>query len=290
MIKKTTGEKIFSIFNYIILTIFGLITVYPFVYVLSASLSSGEAVITGKVLLLPKELTFEAYKKVLEEDGLWIAYANTFYYTIFGTLVNLAFTIFGAYPLSKKRLMGRSFFSLFIVFTMWFNAGTIPFYLNLRSLGLYNTRFAILIAFAVQTFNVILMRTYFESIPDSLEEAAKVDGASDWHILWRIYLPLSKAALATIGLFYAVNRWNGYFWAMVLLRDADKIPLQVLLKKLVVEMTINEEGMDTFTYSQFSKETFMYATIVVAIIPVVLAYPYIQKYFVKGIMIGSVKG
>lgn len=290
MVKQSRGEKIFSVFNYVLLALFGLMTVYPFVYVLSASISSGDAVVTGKVLLLPKEITFDAYKRVLEEKGIWIAYANTFYYAIFGTLVNLIFTIFGAYPLSKKRLMGRSFFSFFIAFTMWFNAGMVPFYLNLRSLGLYNSRFAILIAFAVQTFNVILLRTFFQSIPESLEEAATVDGASDWQILWRIFLPLSKAALATIGLFYAVNRWNGYFWTMVLIRDTDKIPLQVLLKKLVVEMSMNEEGMDVISYSEFSKETFMYATIVVSIIPVVLAYPYIQKFFVKGVMIGSIKG
>lgn len=268
----------------------GVLALYPFIYVLSSSFSSGDAVTTGKVLLFPKEFTLNAYKKVFEEESLWMAYANTFYYTIFGTVVNLTLTILGAYPLSKKRLKGRNRISFFIAFSMWFNAGMIPFYLNIRDLHLLNSRFGILIAFGITTFNVILMRTFFQSVPDSLEEAAQIDGASDWYILTRIYLPISKASMATIGLFYAVSRWNGYFWAMLLLVDEKKVPLQVLLKKLIVEMSMNEEGMDVVTSLAFSKETFMYATIIVSIIPVIIAYPYLQKYFTKGAMVGSVKG
>ncbi|MGL1891217.1 MAG: carbohydrate ABC transporter permease [Spirochaetaceae bacterium] len=284
------SEKISSAVIYVIVGIIGTLALYPFIYVLSSSFSSGDAVNTGKVLLFPKEFTLNAYKKVFEEDALWLAYANTFYYTIFGTMVNLILTILGAYPLSKKRLKGRSQISFFIAFSMWFNAGMIPFYLNLRDLHLLNSRFGILIAFGITTFNVILMRTFFQSVPVSLEEAAQIDGASDWYILTRIYLPISKASMATIGLFYGVSRWNGYFWSMLLLSDDKKVPLQVILKKLIVEMSMNEETMDMVTSAEFSKETFMYATIIVSIIPVLIAYPYLQKHFTKGAMVGSVKG
>lgn len=288
--KQSKGEKAFYVINYIVLAIIGLLTIYPLVYVFSASISEADAVITGKVLLFPKNIDFSAYQKVLEEKGIWTAYGNTIYYTAAGTLVNILITICGAYPLSKKRLMGRSFISFMIALTMWFNAGMIPFYLTLKGLNILNTRFAIIFAFACTTFNVILLRTFFQSIPDSLEEAATVDGANDLQILRKIYLPLSKPALATVGLFYGIGRWNGYFWSMIILRDESKIPLQVLLKKLIVEMTASSEyinAVDTFTYSG---ETIMYATIIVSLIPVILIYPYIQKYFVKGVMIGSVKG
>ncbi len=269
------------------LAVIALATLYPFVYVFSASISSADAVIRGKVLLFPKDITFESYTKVLSEKGIWIAYANTIFYTVAGVAANLFFTICGAYALSKKRLMGRTTISFFIALTMWFQAGMIPTYLNLRDMGMLDNRFTIIIAFAVTTFYVFLMRTFFQSIPEELEEASKVDGASDLQVLRLVYLPLSKAALATIGLFYAVLRWNGYFWAMIILKDENKVPLQVLLKKLIVEMNIMDEMGDM---SVFSKETIIYATIVVSIIPIIAIYPFIQKYFVKGVMVGSIKG
>lgn len=268
----------------------GIITVYPFIYVLANSLSSATAVKMGKVVLFPIDFNLEAFKYVLSQKGIWIAYGNTIFYTVVGTAVNLILTVLGAYPLSKKRLKGRTFVSFFIVFTMWFNAGMIPFYLNLRSLDLLNTRLAIIIAFGITTFNVILLRTFFQSIPHSLEESAKIDGASDWLVLWRIYLPLSKAGLATVGLFYAVQRWNGYFWAMIILRDENKVPLQVLLKKLIVELSVDENVIANADISTYSQETVIHATIIIAILPIICVYPYIQKYFVKGIMLGSIKG
>ncbi|WP_339317789.1 carbohydrate ABC transporter permease [Paenibacillus sp. FSL R10-2734] len=285
--KKTRGEKLFYIFNCVFLGIIALLALYPFVYVLSASLSSPEAVVTGKVLLLPHDINFDSYAKVLSEKGIWIAYLNTFYYTIFGVIVNLILTVCGAYALSKKRVMGRTAISFFIALTMWFQPGMIPTYLNFRDLNMLDNRFTIVIGFAITTFYVFLMRTFFQSIPEELEEAAKVDGANDLTILWKVYLPLSKASLVTIGLFYAVHRWNGYFWTMILLSDESKVPLQVLLKKLIVEMNVNDEMGNMAVYS---KETIIYATIIVSIIPIVAAYPFIQKYFVKGTMIGSVKG
>ncbi|UQZ82322.1 Lactose transport system permease protein LacG [Paenibacillus konkukensis] len=292
--RPSAGEKWFGILNYALLSFAAALALYPFLYVAAASISSSDAVVTGKVLLLPKELTFASYGKVMGQQGIWIAYANTVFYTVFGTLVNLVFTILGAYPLSKKRLAGASLISFFVALTMFINmsgtAGMIPFYLNLRDLGLLDKRFTILFAFAVFTFYVFLMRTFFQGIPDELEESAKVDGANDWQILTRIYLPLSLPALASIGLFCAVNRWNGYFWTMVILRDESKIPLQVLLRKLIVESKLSDDMMSAADISQgFSQETIIYATIIVSIVPILLVYPFIQKYFVKGMMLGAVK-
>lgn len=287
---RSVGEKIFSFVNILLLGLIGFAALYPLLYILSASISSSDAVISGRVLLWPQELTLESYKKVVFQQGIWVAYGNTVFYTLVGTAVNLLFTILGAYPLSKKRLRGRVAVSFMISFTMLFSAGMIPFYLNLRDFGLVNTRTAMIIAFAISTWLVILLRTFFQSIPEEMEESAKIDGASDYQVLSRIYMPLALPALSTIGLFYAVGRWNGYFWAMVLLRDEDKIPLQVLLKKLIVEMNPSDEMLQTTDMMLVSQETVIYATIIVSILPMVAVYPFIQKFFVKGIMVGSLKG
>lgn len=285
------SERIFGRINVILLGLFAFSTTYPFIYVLSSSLSSGTAVASGRVVFFPTELTLSAYRQIFADKLLWTSYANTFYYTIFGTAVSMLFTITGAYALSKPRLIGRKFFNLLIAFTMWFSAGMIPFYLNLRDMGLLNSRLGILIAFACNSFNIILLRNYFEKgIPGTLEEAARVDGATEFEIMTKIYVPLSKSALTTVGLFYAIARWNGYFWSMVLLKDESKIPLQVYLKKMVVEMNLGDEAMEMALQSgMHSPETLVYAIIVIAIIPVVLVYPFIQKYFNKGIMMGGVK-
>lgn len=278
----------FYALNYVLLSICALAALYPFVYVLSASISSPEAVVTGEVLLFPKELTLDAYKAVFAEKDVWIGYANTIFYTVVGTLTSMALTICGAYALSKKRLLGRTFFNMLISFTIIFQAGMIPTYLNFRDLNMLDTRLAIILGFAITTFNVIILRTFFQSVPEEIEEAARIDGAGEAAVLFKVVLPLSKAALATIGLFYAVARWNGYFWAMILLKDPDKIPLQVLLNKLVVQMKPSDTMLMDSAFSV--GETIIYATIIVAVIPIVVVYPFIQKYFVKGVMIGSLKG
>lgn len=288
---ESRGEKIFKIVNNILLGIMALAALYPFVYVLSASISMPHNVTTGKVLLFPIGLTFDAYKEVLGNPDIWMAYGNTIFYTIAGTILNMFLTICGGYALSKKRLRGRKLFTIFVTLTLWFDAGMIPFYLTLRNLGLLNTRTGILIAFACNAFKVILLRTNFEAIPEELEESAKVDGATDLQILTRIYLPLAKPALATVGLFYAIEKWNGYFWSMIILTDKKKMPLQVLLKKMIVENDLQSEYAAALDFtSTISAETITYATIIVSIIPIVIVYPYIQKYFVKGMMVGAVKG
>lgn len=285
---ESRGEKIFYGCNYVLLSLIALATLYPFLYVLSASISSPEAVVTGEVLLFPKNLTIEAYQAVFAEKEVWSGYANTIFYTVVGTLTSMAFTICGAYALSKKRLFGRTFFNMLISFTMVFQAGMIPTYLNFRDLDLLDTRTGIILGFAITTYNVIILRAFFQSIPEEIEEAARIDGASEAGVLFRVVLPLSKAAIATITLFYAVSRWNGYFWAMILLKDTDKIPLQVLLNRLVVQMKPSDTMLMDSAFS--IGETIIYATIIVAVIPIVIVYPFIQKYFVKGVMIGSLKG
>ncbi|MFB9279632.1 carbohydrate ABC transporter permease [Cohnella cellulosilytica] len=287
--QESRGEKLFFRFNYILLTVLMLIVLFPILYVLSASVSSPDAVVSGRVLLFPVNPTLDAYKAVFREPAIWLGYANTIFYTVVGTAASMALTVCGAYSLSKRRLRGRTFFNLMIAFTLVFNSGIIPIYMNLRSLHLLDSRTAIILGFALSTFNVIILRTFFQSVPEELEEAAHIDGASEATIMFRIILPLSKAALATVTLFYAVSRWNGYFWAMVLLRSEDKVPLQVLLNRLVVQMKPSDTMMATDS-SYLIAETVIYATIVVAVLPMMLFYPFIQKYFVQGVMIGSIKG
>lgn len=290
--KTSNSDKIFKIFNIVLLSAISIATLYPLVYVFSASISNGEAVAAGQVVLLPINPNFNSYLKVFDFSGLWVAYGNTIFYTVFGTITCMVFSVTGAYALSKKRLAGRKIFTIMVTMTMWFKAGTVPEFLNFQSLGLYNSRAVPIIGFAIVAFNVILLKTYFESIPESLEESAFIDGASDFTVLWKIYLPLSKAGLATVSLFYAISKWNGYFWSMILLRDESKIPLQVILRKMIIEMNATSEFDNAVEMVRmgYSVETVVYATIVLSIIPMVILYPFIQKYFNKGAMLGAVKG
>ena len=204
--------------------------------------------------------------------------------------MNMFLTVTCAYALSKKWLFGRKFFTLFIMFSMWFGAGMIANFINYRELGLINNRWGMLLLGAVSAYNVILMRSFFESIPVSLDESARLDGANEFTILLKIYLPLSTAALMTISLYYFVGHWNAYFWSMILLQDESKLPLQVLLQKLVVKMDAMNNAGGAMDYTVVSRETVVYATMVVAILPMLVVYPFVQKFFVKGVMIGAVKG
>ena len=283
------GDRMFVILNMVLIGLFALSTLYPFIYVASLSLSSGFEARAGRVLFTPVETTISAYRYVLSDPLFWSSYGNTFIYTIFGTLCSLAFIIPGAYALSRPQLYGRRFWNLMVAFTMWFNAGLIPFFLNMRDLGLLDSYFGIIIGFAVNGFNLILLRNFFEAIPRSLEEAARMDGASDFEILWKVYLPLSRPAIATVALFCIVSRWNGFFWAMVLLQDEDKIPLQVYLRKIIAQMADDEEFGASLLDASYSMETVSAAMIVCSIIPVLIIYPFLQKYFTKGILLGGVK-
>ncbi|SFA95719.1 carbohydrate ABC transporter membrane protein 2, CUT1 family [Poseidonocella pacifica] len=283
------GDRLFVIVNMVLIGLFALSTLYPFIYIASLSLSSGFEARAGNVILTPVGWTLEAYKRVLAEPMFWISYKNTFIYTIFGTLTSLAFIIPGAYALSRSQLYGRRFWNLAVAFTMWFNAGLIPFFLNMRDLGLLDSYLGIIIGFAVNGFNIILLRNFFEGIPQSFEEAARMDGATEFQVLWKVFVPLSKPAIATVALFCIVSRWNGFFWAMVLLQDEDKIPLQVYLRHTISELTDDEEFASTLLTASYSVETVSAAIIVCSIIPILLIYPFLQKYFTKGILLGGVK-
>ncbi|GLX67792.1 carbohydrate ABC transporter permease [Paenibacillus glycanilyticus] len=287
---RTKGEKIFGWFNIILMLMIMLVTLYPLYYVVIASFSDPVAVSTGKVTILPSGFALDSFNKVVHMENLWKSYGNTVFYSVAGTIISLALTILGAYPLSKKRLKGRKLITFFVLVTMWFSAGMMPTYQNFQNLGLLDTRIGVLLCFAIDSFNVILLRTFFENVPDSMEESAKVDGANDWTILTRIYLPLSVPALATITMYYFVGRWNSYFWSMLLLKDQDLVPLQVLLKKLIVEVSYNVNEAVDMSASVMTEQTIVYATIVIAVLPMLILYPFIQKFFVKGIMVGAIKG
>lgn len=291
-IKRSIGEMIFDSFNIFLMILIGFVTLYPFWYVLVAAMADPTDVITGKVMMWfgPGGINLSAYQKVLGLKSIWIAYANTIFYAIVGTAASLVVTVFTAYPLAKKRMHGRVIVTLIMLISMWFKAGMMPRFLNFKALGLLDNRWGIIIGFVVTPFYVILMRSYFQNgIPDSLEESARIDGASDWIILFKIFMPLSVPALMTIGLYYFVGRWNSYFWAMILIRDPNKIPLQVILRKLIVETTMTQET-DVDYQTDYNEQTIIYSTIVVAVVPMLTLYPFIQKFFVKGIMIGAVKG
>lgn len=287
--KMSRGEKIFQFVNVTFLILLALLIIYPIVYIISASLSSGTAVVTGKVVLFPVDFDTSAYDFVFHNKEIWIAYKNSIIYTFLGTLLSMVLTICGAYPLSKPRLHGRQAITFLIALTLWFSAGMIPKFLNFRDLGLLNKRFTIILSGACSTFNFILMKNFFQSVPRDLEDAANIDGANELQILTRIYLPVSTPAIATISLFYAVARWNEYLWPMILVNKDKYMPLQVVLKKMIVDLNVEiEKNIDVI--HEFSEETFIYATIVVSAVPMLLLYPFIQKYFVKGVMVGSIKG
>ena len=285
------GEKIFNAVMVILGVLITFIALYPIYYVLISSFSKPFFVENGNVLLKIKEFTTASYEAVFKRDGLWTSYGNAVFYTVFGLMANMFFTTTMAYALSRKYLIGRKILTLFTVFTMWFSAGIIPTYMNFSNLGLLNSWTAIIFGFAIETYNLIIMKSFFEQVPEALEEAAFIDGAGHFRVFWNIYLPLSKPALATVGLFYGISRWNGYFWAMQLLKDDSKIPLQVFLKKLIVERVSNPSDAAIVTKASLtSPTTQVYALIILAIVPMIIVFPFIQKYFKSGLTVGGVKG
>ena len=286
-----TSERIFNIVMNILGVIITIVCLYPIYYVLIASFSRPYYVDNGDVLFRIIGFTVDAYKRAFSRDGLFMAYGNTIFYTLVGLLFNMFFTTTMAYALSKKRLAWRKGLTLFVVFTMWFNAGVIPTYLNFRDFGLIDSRLSILLGFSINAYNLIILKSFFEQVPDSMEEAAFMDGASNMRIFGQIYLPLSTPALATVSLMYAVNRWNAFFWPMNLITSDEKLPLQVYLKKMIVDgFAGGEESVILTQSSTWSQTTMIYAVIIIAIIPMLIAYPFIQKYFKSGITIGANKG
>lgn len=286
---SSNSDKILNIFNHIILVIVSICTLYPTIFVLASSLSSGSAVARGAVYLWPVEFTVEAYKVILSDIEFWMSYGNTLFYMLFGTLFSMFISILAAYALSKKRLRFRKLFNFMVAFTIWFDPGIIPKYMNFKELGFENNRIGIIVGFGVLAFNIIILRNYFEAVPKSLEESAYIDGANDFKILYKIYMPLSKASIATVTLFYAISRWNGYFWTMILIKDIDKMPLQVYLRRIIVERDALMLDSGILANAVYSPDTIIFATIIASLVPIIIIYPFIQKYFEKGIMLGGVK-
>ena len=282
----------FDVWNYLGLAFLGFLTLYPFYYMVVASFSSGNALIAHQgLLLLPVDATLIAYERVASNPKIARGFLNSIYVVVAGVGINMAVTSLAAYALSRKHLAGRSLLLKFAVFTMVFDRGLIPLFLLVRNVGLYGSLWAVILTFAVNTYNLLIMVTFFRGVPESLEESAIVDGAGHMRILWSIFLPVSKAVVATLILFYAVGRWNGYFYAMIFLPNPDRWPVSLVLREIIISEQMNDYlgGVDVGDQGSVA-ETIKYATAVVTTLPILLLYPFLQRYFTKGVMLGSIKG
>ena len=292
-IQDTAGDRMFYRVNAILLMLLTLSVLYPIIYVLANSFSSPAAVSSGKVYLWPLDPSVEGYRRVLENPNILSGFLNSVFYTVVGTAINLAMTMIAAYPMARKDLPLRSFFSVLFAFTMLFGGGMIPNYILIMKLGMLNTRWALLLPGALSVYNMIIARTAMQSLPDELLEAAYIDGCSDARYFVRIVLPLSGATIAVLALYYAVGHWNSYFSAFMYLSDRSKYPLQIVLREILIMGQIAESDitdLDSAERIQGLSQLLKYALIVISSAPMMLIYPFAQKYFVKGVMIGSLKG
>lgn len=295
-VEKSYSDKIFDVVNLIVMCVLLLIFIWPMWFVLIASFSDPNQLWLGNVILWPKGFTLEAYEKLLEYTDIWIGYKNTILYTVVGTLVNLILTVTLAYPLSRKDFLPRKFIMIMLVITMYFSGGLIPTYLVVKNLGMVNNFWAMIIPGAISTYNVLVVRTYFlNSIPNELHEAAKLDGANNLQFFGKIALPLAKPVVAVVGLYYAVGHWNDYYTALIFLYDKEKFPLTCFLKNLIIDTSTAMKGSFGSSASEMESmirlaQSLKYSTIIAAVIPMLIVYPFVQKFFVKGVMIGSIKG
>jgi putative aldouronate transport system permease protein len=311
--KMETSELIFKIISYVLLIVFAIMCIYPFIYALSCSFSSASAVDGGQIILLPKGLQVQAYKYVFTDNTFWTSYANTLFMAAVGTIWCMIYSLMGAYALSKKRLLGRHGWNFFLVFTLWFSAGIVPQYLNYTATGdilasLAGTTYSnidqkwlIVLALGMNATNIILLRNSFEGVPSEIEEAARIDGATEMQILTKVYIPMSKATIATVALFFGISRWNGYFWAMKLMPNQQySWPVQVYIRNFIDQTsglvkppeeyhTWPEVIRDGYDSTVFSSLSVVYAMVICAVIPILCIYPFIQKYFAKGVNMGGVK-
>ena len=290
--RQGVGDRVYLVAVYIFVIVCSFIALYPMLYTLSMSISGAEHVARNDIFLLPKGFSLQAYKMVFEDKEIWGAYANTIWYTVVGTGLSVALTMISAYPLSRRRFFLRKKLMLFVVFTMYFSGGMIPMFLLINKIVLYNTRWACIFPYLISAWNLIVCRSFMESIPETLEEAASIDGASPYMIFWKIFLPLSKPVLAVMTLFYAVGQWNAYFAAMMYLPDANLHPIQMYLRKILIlsnaQSSMGGSSMGGFERS-LATQQLKYAVIIVTILPILVIYPCVQKYFVKGVMVGSIK-
>ena len=290
--KKTAGEKAFDVLIVLIMVICLVVTIYPLLYVLFASFSVPSQMIQHRGLLLrPLGFTLKAYRLVLSNPNILTGYMNTIFIVVVGTSINITLTALMAYVLSRKNLFWAPLMMGLILFTMFFDGGTIPLYLLVKELNLLDNRFALILPVAINTMNLIILRTFFKSLPDSMEESARIDGANDFTILFRVVLPLSKAAIAVIILYYTVSHWNSWFSASIYIRKRELFPLQVILREILISNSNEAMTVDSSSSDIAELEVILrYAAIVVSTFPILVLYPYLQKYFVKGVMIGAVKG
>lgn len=281
------SEIVFKILSYVLLTAFALMCLYPFLFLVANAFSAKEAVDNAQVSIFPIGFQVDAFARVLSQKQFWVSYCNSLFITIYGTLVSMLVAITGAYALSKTRLLFHRGFNFMLVFTMWFSAGMIPTLNNFITFGVDNNKYMFIIALGFNAFNIILLRNYFSSVPTEIEEAATIDGATEFQILTKVYIPMSKSSIATVAMFYAVSRWNGYIWAQMLLSDKADMPLQVFIRQEMQEF-IDEmnEAPIVLGYSIFSVQ---YALIICSILPIVIIYPKISKYFAAGVNVGGVK-
>ena len=289
-----TTELIFKIVSYTLLTMFAISCLYPFVYAISSSISGRKAVEYSQVLLFPKDIQFDAFKEMFSDNMFWNAYSNTLFITLYGTIWALGYSILGAYALSKRRLLFRKFFNFFLVFTMWFSAGIVPQYLNylntkavFNGVGITDDKWLVVIAMGMAAMNIILLRNAFENVPSEIEEAAIVDGATEFQVLTKVYIPMSKSTIATVALFFGISRWNGYFWARQMISNSYEHPLMVFIRLKLEEYT-DAEAMAGWN-EVYASDSVIYALIVCSIVPILIIYPFIQKYFAKGVNMGGVK-
>ena len=295
-VSQTRGDKVFGVINAIFIVFITIITLYPLIYVCSASISSPASVTSGRMWLWPTDITLEGYKRILKNSEIWMGYVNTIFYTVVNVAISLAVTLPAAYALTVKSLPGRKFIVFVFSVTMFFSGGMIPLYVVCRNLGLVNTLWAVILPSATSMWYIILTRTFFQStIPHELEEASEIDGCSVFATFLRIVIPLSAPIIAVMALYFGVGRWNSYFGEMIFLRDRGKFPLQLFLREILIVATFNQENAsnaDAITMAEQLRiaSIIKYATMIVATLPVIAAYPFIQRYFVKGVMIGAIKG
>lgn len=296
--RMETSEIVFKVLSYLFIGVFALMCVYPLIYSLSCAISGLTAVDTGKVVLWPIDVQWDALKVVLLSQNFWIGYCNTLFITLYGTIYCMILSILGAYALSKKRMFGNKFFNFLLIFTMWFSAGTVPMLLNYQdtlrimnsNLGIGDLKWVVVVAMGMSAFNVILLRNAFDSVPSEIEEAATVDGANDFQIMSKIFVPMSKATVATVALFFGISRWNGYFWAMEVLGDyKNYVPLQVFIQTEIAKINEQSAAGGANLVGTYAPMSVVYSMIVCAIIPILVIYPFIQKYFAAGVNMGGVK-
>lgn len=292
-IQDSFGDRVFMFFVYLFLVVCLLLVLYPLIYIVSASFSDPNAVTAGRVWLLPVDFTLRGYEVTFQNPQIVTGYMNSLFYTVFGTLISVVLTVLVAYPLSRRDLYGTNVIMFLITFTLIFSGGLIPTYLVVKDLGMIDTRWALLIPQAVAAFQVIIARTFFRAaIPVELVEAAELDGCNDLQFLWSVVLPLSKPIIAVLALMYAVSQWNGYFDALIYLKSSELQPLQIVLRNILILNTTSSGSMDATAMAERQQlaDLLKYCLVVVATVPVLMIYPFVQRYFVQGMLIGSIKG